>query len=372
MIVGMNLTTLRQALSILVNVLNFLDRILGNPKTRGRARPASKPRTTSRVAGQKASALKPSPRPEPPSASATRPASRPAPGSRPSIPWLSFTLRALTTAAGSGLAVYYVMRRRQRQVRRARPLAQPFPEALLEILASPGGGRELVSDGSALLDPDTSAAFPVVDGIPDFGGADISSTANDLLPWPRLAEAVMGANLAGHAALAGTITASAEGGWCLSVPCGDGRTEVEMARANPHTRILCLDWRWDRLREARLRAVDAGLANLYFARGDPQLLPLKTRSIDSVWAGDGAHRYPRMEQAVVELARVLQPGALVGGFTLAPGGGFVRDRLLVLTANYLPGLRPVGVLMSLLAVAGLRDLHAVRDGAYVRFLGIRA
>lgn len=279
-------------------------------------------------------------------------------------------------------ATAYVVIRQQRLVRaRYWPVQAPFPKELLEVLAAPGGGQRLrlSEDGSALVDPKSGARYPVIDGIPDFmsDGDRRRLPAPDDNLWLRelfegLRPRMLGLDHSSNAALAGSIAASAAEGWALSAPCGSGRHEIEMARANPRARILCVDHRWNALLEARRRALEAGLANVYFARGDLRLLPLQDLSISAVWTAGGLHLFPKPEMAMAQIARAARVNAPVAGVSLVAGGPRLTEALTSLTAGRLPGRRDVTTYFSLLAGAGLRDLRAYRSGGYVSFTSVRA
>jgi hypothetical protein len=295
----------------------------------------------------------------------------------------------LFAACVAGTTAYVAVRQQRRRVARRRPVHAPFPEELLDVLAPPGGNGHFFYTGEGLLDLDTEAFYPVVDGIPDFGGA-VAADARvsrlqrwyedggwlmetyDRLIYGFAIPFAMQGNRAGAAALAGAVAAEAGHGWCLSVPCGTGIYEIEMARANPRARIVCLDGSWGMLLEARRKALDAGLANLYFVRGDAQLMPLQAAAFGSVWSASGFESYPRLEQAMTQLTRVARRGAIVAGVSPIPGGPPLPDLWVRALAPWSPGLRDLTTHLSLLAAAGLRDLSAVRDGAMVRFLGTRA
>jgi SAM-dependent methyltransferase len=284
----------------------------------------------------------------------------------------------LAGAGAAGAAAYLVVRQGQRRAARRRAVHAPFPEELLDVLAPPGGLGNFFYTGEGLIDVESDAFYPVVDGIPDFGGPRLAQ-AGDWLPdlYDPLAHGLLGplvwqGNPAGVAALAGAIAAEAYDGWCLSVPCGTGLYEVEMAHANPHAKFVCVDASWGMLLEARRKALEAGLANLYFVRGDAELLPVKSAAFDSVWSGHGLPQFAHPERAMTQFARAAKPGAPVAGVTLVPGGPPLPDLALRLAVRQMPGLRDIHMTLSLLSASGLRELRAVRDGAMVRFLGIRA
>ncbi len=288
---------------------------------------------------------------------------------------------ALFGAIAAGGAAYVVAKQQRRVRDRYRPVRAPFPEELLDVLAAPGGGGRLIDSGEGLRDPQTGSLYPVVDGIPDFTASPISDLQS-LSPvdgdWLRLRELadplkpwLLGINHAGNAALAGAVAEAAASGWALSVPCGQGDYEIEMARANPRMRLLCLDDRWDNLLETRRKALNMGIANLYCVRGDPNLLPLQDAAMAAVWSANGFHLYPEPERLMTQIARAARPGAHIAGVSLVSDGPRHLDALARVTAPALPGRRDVMTHFTLLTAAGLRDLRAIRDGAFVRFTGVR-
>ncbi|MBM2848006.1 MAG: SAM-dependent methyltransferase [Anaerolineales bacterium] len=296
---------------------------------------------------------------------------------------------ALFGAIAAGGAAYVVAKQQRRVRNRYWPVRAPFPEELLNVLAAPGSGARLAYTDEGLRDPDTGRLYPIVDGIPDFLSSPISNPAGrgasslqSLSPedgdWLRLRELVdpvkpwmLGFNHAGNAALAGAVAEAAGARWALSIPCGRGDYEIEMARANPHMRLLCLSERWDDLLETRRRALELAIANLYCVRGDPNLPPLQDAALGAVWTANGFHLYPEPERMMTQIARVAQPGARVAGVSLVADGPRQSEALVRLAARDLPGRRDVMTHFTLLAAAGLIDLRAFRDGAYVRFTCVR-
>jgi SAM-dependent methyltransferase len=282
-------------------------------------------------------------------------------------------------AAAAGAAAYIVVKEQQRVRARYAPLRAPFRPELLDVLAPPGGGGRLAQTSDCLTDRHSGAVYAIIDGIPDFIAP--SGAAGDLLAsedsWLQdlvrpLALQAMGRNRAGDAALAAAISGAAADGWALSVPSGRGTYEIEMARANPRAHILCLSNKWDVLLEARRRATEAGLANLYFVRGIPRLLPVRDSVIGGVWSGTGLHRYPRAERELTQMVRVAKPGAPVAGTSLVRGGPAIYDLALSLAAPYLPGLNNLDNNSTLLEAVGLKEARLFRDGAFVRFMAVRA
>ena len=291
---------------------------------------------------------------------------------------LTLATTSVLAAAAAG-ATTYVITRHQQQVRaRYLPLRPAFPVALLEVLSAPGGGGRLAYDGSHLTDPQSGAVYTLIDGIPDFiapatSAADqVADDANLLVDLLRpQAMRLLGRNSVGNAAFASAVAAGAGTGWAISVPSGRGTYELEMARANPRARILCLSNDWDTLLEVRRRAVGAGLGNMFYAHGLPRLLPLQDGSVSGVWTAGVLDRVARPERELTQMVRAAKRGALVAGVSLVLGGSPGYDMILRAGARRLPGARPLLAHLALLEAAGLRDVRAFRDGAFVRFTGVR-
>jgi hypothetical protein len=70
---------------------------------------------------------------------------------------------------------------------------------------------------------------------------------------------------------------------------------------------------------------------------------------------------------MTQLARVAKPNALVAGVALVAGGPSPFDRLIPLR-----GQPDRTTHLTLLAASGLRDVRSFRDGAFVRWIGVRA
>ena len=292
---------------------------------------------------------------------------------------LTLASASLLAAATAATTAYVITREQQRVRERYRPLRPTFSLALLDVLAAPGGGGgRLNYDGSHLTDPHSGAVYTLIDGIPDFiaPASSLSDQVADDANWVvdlvrPLAMRLLGRNSVGNAAFASAVAAAAGSGWALSAPAGRGAYELEMARANPRAHVLCLSNDWDTLLEVRRRAVGAGLNNLFFAHGLPRLLPVQDGSVAGVWTAGGLDRVARPERELTQLVRAARRGALVAGVSLVRGGSPGYDLVLQLGARRLPGARPLVNHLALLEAAGLRDVRAFRDGAFVRFTGVR-
>jgi hypothetical protein len=225
---------------------------------------------------------------------------------------------AVLAATVAGVTTYVITKNRQQVRERYRPVRPAFPVPLLEVLSAPGGGGRLDYDGSYLVDRHTGAIYTLIDGIPDFiapasSAVDqVSSDASWLVDLVRpQAMRLLGRNSVGNAAFASAVAAGAAGSWVISVPSGRGTYELEMARANPRARILCIRNDWDTLLEVRRRALAAGLGNLYYAHGLPRLLPVQDGAVAGVWTAGVLDRVARPERELTQMVRAFRDGAFV-------------------------------------------------------------
>lgn len=294
--------------------------------------------------------------------------------------WLRTTGGVVVTGAIAGAAAYAVVQHQRRAIQRSRPLHAPFPPELFEVLAPPGGHGRLRLEGEQLVDIDRDIAYAVIDGIPDFVGPVEVDAPRPLRPpigpgpsW--LLQAGLRTSTAVSAASAGVVARAAQDAWCLCVPANPEGHALALARSEPTARVLCLDTSWDRLREVRLRALEARLANLYVVRGSPKYLPVLTDIFASAWSDYGFHLYEDVTVAMAEIVRAVSTGGLVAGVSWVYGGWPLADVVLRRLGKYAgltPGARDVITHFQFLAGAGLRNLRGSRQGPAVQFVGTKA
>ena len=99
------------------------------------------------------------------------------------------------------------------------------------------------------------------------------------------------------------------GARALDVACGTGNTALPLARRGAI--VTGVDIAANLLVQARERAAAEGLS-LQFDEGDAEQLPYPDESFDVVTTMFGAMFAPRPELVAAELARVLNPGGLLG------------------------------------------------------------
>ncbi|MEE9393160.1 MAG: metalloregulator ArsR/SmtB family transcription factor [Planctomycetota bacterium] len=93
------------------------------------------------------------------------------------------------------------------------------------------------------------------------------------------------------------------------VDAGTGSGYLLPMLAATGARVIAIDHTPAQLQKARMRAEAEGLSNIEFREGDISALPLEDASVDAVFAHLVLHHTPRPEAAIMDLSRVLKPGA---------------------------------------------------------------
>ncbi|HEX8689270.1 MAG TPA: class I SAM-dependent methyltransferase [Solirubrobacterales bacterium] len=119
-----------------------------------------------------------------------------------------------------------------------------------------------------------------------------------------------------------------EGGTIVDCPCGAGAA-FRGLHPNRSVRYVAADLSPSMLRRARRNASRRGLANVEFVEADATTLPLPDGSANlflSLW---GLHCFADPGGAMVEAARVLEPGGRLVGASFVAGREGLRQRLLI-------------------------------------------
>ncbi|HXF05956.1 MAG TPA: methyltransferase domain-containing protein [Blastocatellia bacterium] len=112
----------------------------------------------------------------------------------------------------------------------------------------------------------------------------------------------------------------------LDVSTGAGHMAMALA---PHVaRVVAIDLTPQMLAVARHLAAERGLRNVEFQEADARALPFGNGSFDLVTCRMAAHHYPRLEDAVREMARVLRPGGRLVVSDTVPPADEVADRFI--------------------------------------------
>ncbi len=114
-------------------------------------------------------------------------------------------------------------------------------------------------------------------------------------------------------------------GTLLELGAGEGQTSLLLARLFPDARIVAVEADPERLVQAEARAVEAGLdEHCTFLAGQPQRVPLERDTVDGAVARLLLQRLDDPLAALVELRRVLRPGAPLALLDIDDGGLMVH------------------------------------------------
>ena len=121
-----------------------------------------------------------------------------------------------------------------------------------------------------------------------------------------LIRAATGADLLGHLVQQLRQTAGTR---LLSLGCGPGGIEIEVARHVPDAALLCLDINPDLLQLGRERAGAEGLG-VEFAEADLNTVELPAAGFDIVFCHAALHHVIELERLTRQVARTLRPGGI--------------------------------------------------------------
>mmetsp|Transcript_19299 Transcript_19299/g.50795 ORF Transcript_19299/g.50795 Transcript_19299/m.50795 type:complete len:350 (-) Transcript_19299:398-1447(-) len=98
-------------------------------------------------------------------------------------------------------------------------------------------------------------------------------------------------------------------GVVVDMSCGSGLMTRRLLRSGKFGRLLALDYSEAMLAETRRRVLqeELPLDELTLCRADVAALPLQTSSVDAMHAGAALHCWPRLDEGLAEIARVLTP-----------------------------------------------------------------
>ena len=103
---------------------------------------------------------------------------------------------------------------------------------------------------------------------------------------------------------------SAEGGMVLDHSCGPGVVARRLAKSGRFARVFALDHARAMLARCRDECAVESVDELELVRADALALPFADASLDAVHAGAALHIWPEVDGALLEIARVLRPGAV--------------------------------------------------------------
>lgn len=155
------------------------------------------------------------------------------------------------------------------------------------------------------------------------------------------------------------------GGTIVDCPCGAGPA----LRAVPsHVRYIGVDLSPSMLRRAHRRAAVRGLANVELVQAEATATGLPDGVANLVFSFWGLHCFPEPDVAIVEAARLLEPGGRLAGSCILRCRDNLRQRLLI--HPNVGDLGPMGTqpeTESWIAAAGLELTAGIRSGPFFFF-----
>jgi len=155
----------------------------------------------------------------------------------------------------------------------------------------------------------------------------------------------------------------------LDIGCGTGQFALRVLQAFPQARVWGLDLSPGMLRQGLTRCQEAD-GRLHFVQGDSERLPFADNSFDAITCTHSFHHYPRQEQVVAEMHRVLRPGGrllIIDGDRDRAWGWLVFNVVVVLmegAVRHLTGR----AFEKMYHAKGFADVQQRRHGGLLPFL----
>jgi SAM-dependent methyltransferase len=148
-------------------------------------------------------------------------------------------------------------------------------------------------------------------------------------PWLNrlIAMTVWGGDTRPYYESMSAIREAADGGTIVDCPCGAGVALRELD-AHRDLRYVAVDLSPSMLRRTRRRIDRRGLSRVELTRADATEIPLPDASADLFLSYWGLHCFPDPAAALLEAARILEPGGRLVGSTFVRGRDTLRQRLI--------------------------------------------
>eukprot|EP00179_Madagascaria_erythrocladioides_P013717 CAMPEP_0198365822 /NCGR_PEP_ID=MMETSP1450-20131203/154368_1 /TAXON_ID=753684 ORGANISM="Madagascaria erythrocladiodes, Strain CCMP3234" /NCGR_SAMPLE_ID=MMETSP1450 /ASSEMBLY_ACC=CAM_ASM_001115 /LENGTH=295 /DNA_ID=CAMNT_0044073277 /DNA_START=728 /DNA_END=1616 /DNA_ORIENTATION=- len=121
----------------------------------------------------------------------------------------------------------------------------------------------------------------------------------------------------------------ARGGLVLDMSCGSGLMTRRLVESGLYESVVACDYSEAMLRETELRRVQGGLPEIDLIRADVSQLPFGDDAFNAVHAGAALHCWPKVQDGVREIYRVLKPNGVFFATTFLwffGGGTRVENR----------------------------------------------
>lgn len=139
----------------------------------------------------------------------------------------------------------------------------------------------------------------------------------------------------------------------VDLSCGSGLMARRLVQSGKWARVIAADFSESMLRETKGRFKQQGLPVPTLVRADAARLPFQSASLAAVHAGAALHCWPRLEESLQEVHRVLQPGGRFYASTFE-----VNPRLRSDTFRFFQ----LGELKALLEKSGFERVEVRREG----------
>ena len=254
-----------------------------------------------------------------------------------------------------------------------------------QVYVCPSCKGPLARDGQAFDCRACRATYPIVDRIPDFAPPNlrispalraflniplIGRVYESRLWYPVILKIFGGSRAPSFEALMGKVAAmvAPESGMVLDVACGPGTLGRRIASST--RTVYGIDISWSMLRQGVAYVTQEGIGNVEFARASADALPFPDAFFNVALCGGALHLFPDTVVVLREIARVMQPHALLAVTTFTPARtGILSSERIRERVQSRGGLRlfELAQLEGYLTQAGFEDFRPQLDGSVVTF-----
>jgi SAM-dependent methyltransferase len=257
----------------------------------------------------------------------------------------------------------------------------------LGIYACPVCKRLLRQDAGMLSCSACSQAYPVIEGIPDFIGEELSRSADPVLRrmrfidrmariyetrlwYPIVLNLYCGFHSPSFPELIGTVTQKIQSskGRVLDVACGPGTYGRRVASSSKE--VFGIDVSMGMLRQGVAYLAQEGNSHMHFARARVEALPFEDGVFDAALCCGALHLFADTMTALREMARVMKPAAILSVYTFAPGrGGILKFRRVREWSRRNHGLHvfELSEMEQYLTASGFEDFQPEVSGSILTF-----
>lgn len=98
---------------------------------------------------------------------------------------------------------------------------------------------------------------------------------------------------------------------CLSLGCGSGRLERQLANYNAFVQCDAYDVAPGAIEQAKANAREAGYSHIHYRVADINTMQLPAATYDAVWISASMHHFEQLEHVCQQIAHSLKPGGLL-------------------------------------------------------------